>query len=37
MYDEFDTVLVAIGRRGNTEKLNLKNVGMNLNGSNGKI
>ena len=31
---EFDTILAAIGRSGNTSKLNLKNVGVELNPEN---
>ena len=35
--DIFDTVLVAIGRRADTAKLNLESVGVKMNPHNGKI
>ncbi|KAL7486281.1 hypothetical protein ACHAW6_011874 [Cyclotella cf. meneghiniana] len=35
--DEYDTVLVAIGRTGDTQKLGLDNVGIDVNPTNAKI
>lgn len=35
--EEYDTVLAAIGRTGDTEKLGLENVGINVNPKNSKI
>jgi thioredoxin reductase (NADPH) len=35
--EEFDTVLAAIGRMGDTEKLGLENVGISVNPNNSKI